>query len=274
MSLITSCPACETLFKAVPDQLRIADGWVRCGRCKEVFNATEHLLAQDVITEPELPHATPSTTTSGDGELQLEMQPTIVRLESDSPSTELAPSVMAPVDPPGEFGFLRQNRAEGSSRHRGMRALLSCVVGLLLLGLAGQIVFHERDRLLALKPELKPWLHAFCAPLNCRLSALQQRDSITVDGAAFTKITRNSYRLNFTVKNTSNLVLALPSVELTLTDASERPVLRRVFTPAEFELKADTLAAGSEWSASLAVLVNPADTLPPIVGYRLYVFYL
>jgi predicted Zn finger-like uncharacterized protein len=44
MSLITQCPACSTMFKVVPDQLRISDGWVRCGQCDEVFDANAHLL--------------------------------------------------------------------------------------------------------------------------------------------------------------------------------------------------------------------------------------
>src|SRR5665647_163510 len=44
MSLITRCPACETLFKVVPDQLRISEGWVRCGQCDDIFDASLHLL--------------------------------------------------------------------------------------------------------------------------------------------------------------------------------------------------------------------------------------
>jgi predicted Zn finger-like uncharacterized protein len=43
MSLITQCPACTTLFKVVADQLKISQGWVRCGQCKEVFDANAHL---------------------------------------------------------------------------------------------------------------------------------------------------------------------------------------------------------------------------------------
>ncbi|MFM2276252.1 MAG: hypothetical protein RL211_2124 [Pseudomonadota bacterium] len=46
MSLITRCPACETLFKVVPDQLRISDGWVRCGQCEEIFDASSRLLPE------------------------------------------------------------------------------------------------------------------------------------------------------------------------------------------------------------------------------------
>ena len=53
MSLITQCPACTTMFKVVPDQLRVSEGWVRCGQCDEVFDANARLQA---------PLAAPSVT--------------------------------------------------------------------------------------------------------------------------------------------------------------------------------------------------------------------
>ena len=31
------------MFKVVPDQLRVSDGWVRCGQCNEVFDANNNL---------------------------------------------------------------------------------------------------------------------------------------------------------------------------------------------------------------------------------------
>ena len=53
MSLITRCPACQTLFKVVPDQLRISEGWVRCGSCEAIFDASLHLLADTAQTGAE-----------------------------------------------------------------------------------------------------------------------------------------------------------------------------------------------------------------------------
>src|SRR5665647_900186 len=55
MSLITRCPACETLFKVVPDQLRVSEGWVRCGQCKDIFDAALHLVP--ATPAPQLPLA-------------------------------------------------------------------------------------------------------------------------------------------------------------------------------------------------------------------------
>jgi predicted Zn finger-like uncharacterized protein len=44
MSLVTRCTACGTLFKVVADQLKISDGWVRCGQCGHVFDAQSSLV--------------------------------------------------------------------------------------------------------------------------------------------------------------------------------------------------------------------------------------
>ena len=44
MSLATRCTACGTAFRVVQDQLKISEGWVRCGQCDAVFNALEGLF--------------------------------------------------------------------------------------------------------------------------------------------------------------------------------------------------------------------------------------
>ena len=53
MSQTTRCPACQTRFKVVAEQLRISDGWVRCGNCKQVFDAA--LSLQPAAPEAMLP---------------------------------------------------------------------------------------------------------------------------------------------------------------------------------------------------------------------------
>ncbi|MEP7282175.1 MAG: zinc-ribbon and DUF3426 domain-containing protein [Rubrivivax sp.] len=77
MSLATRCRACGTVFRVVQDQLRVSDGWVRCGRCSEVFNAVEHLVDLSLHTPgeagpgavvPRAATAAPSVARSVDGE--------------------------------------------------------------------------------------------------------------------------------------------------------------------------------------------------------------
>lgn len=61
MSLVTRCPACTTTFKVVRDQLRISDGWVRCGRCSHVFDATLDLqdAPDGAVSAPAAPAPSP-----------------------------------------------------------------------------------------------------------------------------------------------------------------------------------------------------------------------
>lgn len=44
MSLATRCTSCKTVFRVVQDQLKVSEGWVRCGRCGTVFNALQALF--------------------------------------------------------------------------------------------------------------------------------------------------------------------------------------------------------------------------------------
>jgi len=48
------------MFKVVPDQLRISEGWVRCGKCSEVFDAARNL--QVLAVPPRTPALRPEPT--------------------------------------------------------------------------------------------------------------------------------------------------------------------------------------------------------------------
>jgi predicted Zn finger-like uncharacterized protein len=65
MSLATRCPECGTTFKVVRDQLRISDGWVRCGRCSHVFDGTEHLHDTEALAPDGAPPATVDDVSQG-----------------------------------------------------------------------------------------------------------------------------------------------------------------------------------------------------------------
>ena len=64
MSLLTRCHACHMVFHVVQDQLKVSEGWVRCGRCGEVFNALEHLFEADAAAPAGAPTPTSPTGTS------------------------------------------------------------------------------------------------------------------------------------------------------------------------------------------------------------------
>ena len=54
------CPNCHTLFRITEAQLDMADGMVRCGYCKEVFNAR---IANDLQADEDRLQAFKDTST-------------------------------------------------------------------------------------------------------------------------------------------------------------------------------------------------------------------
>ncbi|AFJ84886.1 Putative transmembrane protein [Burkholderia sp. KJ006] len=51
MLLATRCPHCETVFRLQQEQLTLHDGLVRCGHCRQVFDATRSLVPEPTVRE-------------------------------------------------------------------------------------------------------------------------------------------------------------------------------------------------------------------------------
>ena len=147
---------------------------------------------------------------------------------------------------------------------------LVCLVLSALLIVQGAV--HERDRLAMLFPQAKPALEAACRYLNCTVSTLRQIDAVLVESSTFSKIRNDTYRLSLVIKNTAPYELAMPAVELTLTDAQDQAMLRRVLSGAEVNLN-NRLAANSEWTGAIDLSVRSANGVERIAGYRVLVFY-
>jgi len=346
MSMITGCPACGTMFRVVPDQLKISDGWVRCGHCGEVFDASAQLREEPAASrfaEAEPAEPTPSPTRSpapprvqeedepvdvaplllraesapapverrrteppppsvldddfadaqfGQDALTDEEAKALMRLSTESRFTPSGFQVEADTAPdtapaskpfassrleledadPGDLSFVRQARRNAFWRKPATRVLLALSTVALAALLFAQYAVHERDRLAATNPAWRPWLRALCAPLDCTIGAPKRIESILIDNSGFTRLRPDAYRLSFSLRNQSTQPVAVPALQLTLTDTSDQPVLQRVFTPRELGATADTIAPSSEFAASLALAVDNAGA-SRVAGYRLLAFY-
>ncbi|MGJ7510654.1 zinc-ribbon and DUF3426 domain-containing protein [Variovorax sp. GT1P44] len=429
MSLVTRCPACETTFKVVKDQLRISDGWVRCGRCSQVFDATVDLReTAESAPAPSVPVSTPVSDESGassdssvekapaplpdedaspaaDVEHHADEESEVDFLEDDHPeaaadtgaqplfeagstaslksadelpplagmvagdpwmdsglldlgdqgrtavrppvppplsfpnidlslsspapvstpapsslepapsaedaanaqlqkalrraraksakiakakareaktaSIEVAPLVLAASEPepPAEVvrtpSFMGMSGGEGFWQRPAVRRSMVAVAVLAALLLIGQVVYQERDLIVARSPGLRPAIASMCGVLGCEISALRQINDIKVDGASFSREKiDDGFRLSFTLRNTADVPLAMPAVELSLLDTQERAVVRRVLAPAEYGAPT-VLPARTERAASLSLkLTGPeAAAMPPVAGFRVETLY-
>lgn len=294
MSLITRCTNCETLFKVVPDQLRISEGWVRCGQCGEVFDATLGLMENGPEVQRD---ETPAVKTQISADPTTTLTPTVPglaaadkQLAADADNRPVAttagPAPMAADAVPGtpdstspdvaehaQLSFMRTPVGKSVWRHPAMRVALACAsLGLLVLLLL-QVLYHERDRIAAMQPVARPALSTLCALAGCRLAPLRQIESIVIDSSVFERIRADNYRLGFSLRNTATIEIAMPAVELSVTDAQDQTLIRRVFLPAEFAASTPVLAGAAEWSANLVLGVKTSTSSERVSGYRLLMFY-
>lgn len=432
MSQITRCPSCATTFKVVPDQLRISDGWVRCGQCQEVFDASQNLLfvnaalaaqpqgdkaaplAGDALLEGEGGQAlaqngiqAPPDNALADGVLpavseseaqpfvpavvfagqehidhwssdlpaldateaihafepSAAQEPTFAPLESardatpfpvidgasiqavshashvdalayahssalpsvawgdgGDPSADPDPTALpapaseaAAIDdalpplafpeiepqvrthsgvslphltrtaqgeqashavdevlPVPEVSFVVDARRRAFWKKPWVRILLALVFLLLLTLLGLQVAVHHRDELVLRYPVARTVLEPVCQQLGCQFSPVRHIDDLVIESSSFNKGQDNRYMLSMTVKSRASIALAMPAVEVTLTDAQDQPVVRRVLLPADVGAPA-ALGAQAEWHVSIPVTVSAANSR--IAGYRLIVFY-
>lgn len=183
------------------------------------------------------------------------------------------PAVEEPTESTIEdMSFVREARRKAFWRRGSVRAAAGVFCLLLLAVLALQVAVHERDRLAVLEPRAKPWLDELCAPLGCKVAPLRQIESLVIESSSFNKVRGSAYRLSISVRNKAAMPLAMPGIELALTDSQDQPVLRRVLLPADLGAAA-VIAPGAEWSTTLPVSVAANGQAARIAGYRLLAFY-
>ena len=404
MSLTTRCPACATQFKVVPDQLKLSDGWVRCGHCSDVFDANRYLenrapgathsqpsgtprapppLSRELPVQPSVgtvsdtkaevtalssqaaqaerahplnPNSISATLQADVLDVDLTLDEPGPPLDTDQaqpreldrliPTSRLDPATTQQVDlskedasdfhielqrfaagqgkspvegraiipagpaphPPApapaaaatptttetaqqieaqvayspdpqeglaaalEPGFVRQARRRAFWRSPGVRATLTLAVLLLSALLAAQWALQERDRLAARYPDLQPLLVSLCRPLGCTINAVRDLQAVVIDSATLTRRRGDSYSFDLVLKNTSAMALAVPALELSLTDTADAVISRRVFLPDELPGVPPLLPPKSTVSVSLQLSLAMGSELP-MAGYRALVFY-
>jgi predicted Zn finger-like uncharacterized protein len=176
----------------------------------------------------------------------------------------------------GTPGFLRQ--AEDAARWRRPRVRASLVVATVLLvgALLTQIAVQYRDAFAAQWPQARPTLEMLCEVMDCRIEPLRRLAAITVESSGLTQVEgSDAYRLSLTLHNRGQVDIALPSVDLSVTDNSGTLVSRRALAPADFRTAAGgavpgvALAPGSESQLQALMTARGAR----ISGYTVELFY-
>lgn len=140
-----------------------------------------------------------------------------------------------------------------------------------------QGLYLFRTPLAVTYPAMKPLLVNLCGALNCKVALPRTQDGEVLGIAGSDLQTDpanpNVLTLNAVLRNRAPHPYEYPLLEVTLTDAADRPVLQRVLQPAEYLPKGTNPAAGVPPKSETSIKLNLGVTDVAPMGFRLYLFY-
>ena len=304
--MITLCPSCQTHFRVHAEQLAARAGQVRCGKCGRVFDALEYLIEEiGTVHEPavaresttledlaatveRIPEPMPARTVHASGAtleraIDASADSTVDTTQAAPETTDSlaaetallrsAGDTAAVAAGAGAFDFGPLAAADAATRTRRWPWLLGALLSLALL--LAQAAYYYRSALMVLLPQTKPYAAILCAALGCDLPLPRRIELMSIEASDLQADTTNPnvMVLSATLKNRAVFDQQLPLLELTLTDAQDQPVVRRVLAPQDYIGKTANVGAGFAASSEIAIKVFIEGSQVKATGYRLYLFY-
>ncbi|HZV62965.1 MAG TPA: zinc-ribbon and DUF3426 domain-containing protein [Methylophilaceae bacterium] len=243
MSLITSCPQCLTNFRVTQEQLAASNGKVRCGKCQQVFDALSRLgeAPKDRVEEQLVPSPKPADS---------------------------SPKFVADTAP------LEAKLTIPRSKLLFPRWLPRLLIGILLLLAALQSIYYLRTAIAAQWPVLRPALVAACELINCTVGLPQRTELLTIDDSDMQVDAEREgvIHLSATLINNAPFTQAYPLLEITFTDAYDKPVVRRALKADEY-LPSTQTQQGIPPGESIQIRLALTAGDEAVAGYRLFVTY-
>lgn len=273
--LLTRCPSCGTSFRVTPEQLKARAGKVRCGQCQGVFNALESLQDAPTVVETPCPAAEAPAATAPAGETAAE--PAAVA-DGVPPATADAAAEPASVAA-GSVDVLLENIPAAEKAGAVPSAAAAYAWGaagvLALVLLLGQLVYVFRAELALAWPQWRPRLEEFCRQFECEIPLPRKADLVGIEASELHPDPQRQslLALSATLKNHAAFAQEYPHLEVTLTDTQDRPMIRRVFAPAEYLAEGADVHAGFPANGDVAVNLWLDAGEIGASGYRLYLFY-
>lgn len=173
-----------------------------------------------------------------------------------------------------EPAFVKQGRRR-QRVHRTMRVLMAIGLPVLLIAFLLQSVYIFRNQLAARFPDAKPALLTACGMIGCQLGLPMQIEAVAIESSELQAAStdQNTLSLSVLLGNHSPIVQAWPSIELTLNDADDKPIVRRVFGPSDYLPASQEIKTGFAPKSEQAIKLYFELSQLKASGYRVYLFY-
>ncbi|GAA3966511.1 DUF3426 domain-containing protein [Allohahella marinimesophila] len=145
---------------------------------------------------------------------------------------------------------------------------LATILALLLLA---QLAWLHFDKLAQRFPELIPIYQTFCDHAGCELPSIYQLDDIHSQDLVVRAhpVERNALVVDSIIVNKADIPQPYPDIQLEFSDANDRIIARRRFTPGEYFPNLDPEDAFMTPEAPLKIVLEIHDPGPAAVNYRL-----
>ena len=154
-----------------------------------------------------------------------------------------------------------------------MWALLALIA---FIGLFAQAAYHFRTEVAVLVPQARLHLQTACDILGCEVPLPRRSELVSIESSALQADPQRAgvIVLNALLRNRAPFAQEYPSLELTLTDDKDQPIVRRVLAATDYaQDKRATLASGIAAGGEESVRVYIDAGRLRATGYRLYLFY-
>lgn len=227
----TRCPNCNTLFRITETQLEIADGMVRCGYCREVYDAKQYQTDNAPVENKNQLDAFDENTRLDDVD------------EAILPASDIEQGDVEEIDEAPLFGDIQNElipdelRAESAKTHTSTLATIAWSFAILLLtgALIGEYIWFNRYTLVH-DQRLRPVTDRICEHFDCE--QLQLRDPSKIE-----MLSRNVYThpnqkealmITTTMVNHADYAQPYPSVQIDFSNVRGELLASRRFTPEEY----------------------------------------
>lgn len=173
-----------------------------------------------------------------------------------------------------EPDFVRKARRR-QGIERTLRILMIVGSSVLMIGLIGQAAYTFRNQVSAWLPQATPMLIEACAHIGCDIGFPAQINAVSIESSELQTLppNQNTFVLNSLLRNRSSITQAWPNIELTLNDANEKAIARRVFAPRDYLASENDLKKGFGANSEQQIKVFFELSQLKASGYRVYLFY-
>jgi predicted Zn finger-like uncharacterized protein len=181
---------------------------------------------------------------------------------------------IGPADEPDEQDDLLEETAEPAGPTALQQAAWAAGATLLLLALLAQGVLVFRSDIAQSSPQMRLFMESVCSGMGCELPLPRESASITIESSDIQPDANReaSFTLHATLRNRAEFAQAWPHLEITLTDARDKALVRRVLEPKQWlpaDMPQDAFPARKEVPARVRFDAPGVAA----AGYRVYAFY-